>query len=185
MIKTLWKDPVWSKVIATGILALLAYVGAYLLGLLPAIVDFFVRLWSFLIASSSLPNWLIAIMAIPCLMLGWALLVELKDRMSNEDSEPVNWKSYKKDNFFGLLWVWGYSGNRIDGLHSLCPNCEYQILPRNVSAYAVVPRFECICDDCGCSAGSFEGDPRELLYKVELKIQKEVRTGNWVKKVSA
>ncbi len=183
MIKELWKDPVWSKVIATGVIALLASAGAYLLGLLPVIINFFVHLWSFVTASSSVPNWLIGIMVIPCLMLCWALVVELKDRLTPETSEPANWKSYQRDNFFGLLWVWRYSGNRIENLHSLCPNCEYQVLPREASAFGI-DRFECKCDDCGYSAGSFEGEPRELLQKVELKIQKEVRTGNWIKRAS-
>jgi hypothetical protein len=182
MIKSLWKDPVWSKVIATGILALLTYLGAYLLGLSPAIIAFFAQSWGFFTATSSVPNWLIGLMTIPCLVLGWALVVELKSRMSAEVTEPVNWNSYQRDNFFGLLWGWRYSGNSIEGLHSLCPNCEYQVLPRDVSSYIAVPRFECKCEDCGYSAGSFKGEPRELLHKVELKIQKELRTGNWVKK---
>ena len=172
MFKKLWKDPVWSKVIATGLIALIASAGVYLLGWLPTLIDVLAKFWNFVIASSSVPNWLIGLMAIPCLLLCWALVVELKDKITASDSEPINWKSYKRDNFFGLLWVWRYSGNSIEGLHSLCPNCEYQILPRDASAFAAVPRFECKCDDCGYSAGSFEEDPRELLHKVELKIQK-------------
>lgn len=185
MIKKLWKDPVWSKVIATGVIALLAYTGAYLLGLLPTIIAFVIQSWGFVTASSSVPNWLIGIMAIPCLMLCWELVVELKCRITPDASEQVSWKSYQRDNFFGLLWAWRYSGNSIEGLHSLCPNCEYQVLPRDASAFEAVPRFECKCDDCGYSAGSFEGEPRELLHKVELKIQKELRTGNWIKRENA
>lgn len=82
MIKKLWKDPVWSKVIATGVIALLAYTGAYLLGLLPTIIIIFVKSWNFVAASSSVPNWLIGIMVISCFMLCWALAVELKDRVT-------------------------------------------------------------------------------------------------------
>lgn len=185
MIKKIWKDPVWSKVIATGVIAFLSYTGAYLFGLLSTITTFFIQLWSFLTTSSSVPNWLVGIMTIPCLMLCWFLVVEFKDRIASENSELVNWKSYQRDNFFGLIWVWRYSRNSIEGLHSLCPICEYQVLPKNASAFAVAPRFECICDDCGYSAGSFEGEPCELLHKVELKIQKELRTGHWRKKQSA
>jgi|SRR5690554_576713 len=182
--KNLWKDPVWSKVIATGILAFLAYAGAYLLGLLPAIFALLPQAWIFLKASSSVPNWLILIITIPCILFGCALAIELKNRVTIEGTEPVNWNAYQRDNFFGLLWSWKYSGNCIEGLHSLCPNCEYQVLPRDVRSYAIVPHFECKCDDCGYSAGEFEGQPRELLQKVELKIQKELRTGNWVTRIN-
>jgi hypothetical protein len=105
MIKSLWKDPVWSKVIATGILALLTYLGAYLLGLSPAIIAFFAQSWGFFTATSSVPNWLIGLMTIPCLVLGWALVVELKSRMSAEVTEPVNWNSYQRDNFLVYFGV--------------------------------------------------------------------------------
>jgi DNA-directed RNA polymerase subunit RPC12/RpoP len=81
--------------------------------------------------------------------------------------------------------MWRYSGNRIDNLHSLCPRCQYQILPKDSSSYAAAPRYEYKCDDCGYSAGTIKGYPEELHQKVELKIQKAVRTGEWREKQNA
>ena len=52
MFKKLWKDPVWSKVIATGLIALIASAGVYLLGWLPTLIDVLAKFWNFVIASS-------------------------------------------------------------------------------------------------------------------------------------
>lgn len=181
MIKGIWKDPVWSKVIATGILAAIASIGTYIFGVWPAIGSVISQGWSFIVARTPTPNWLLGLMAIPCLLVIFVLLLGIRERLS--ESEPAKtWKSYTRDNFFGLLWSWSYTGNQIDNLHALCPQCEYQILPKDVSSYTVVPRFDCSCDDCGYSAGSFEGYPDELHQKVKLKIQKALRTGQWARK---
>ncbi|WP_413664871.1 hypothetical protein ACG1BZ_06285 [Microbulbifer sp. CNSA002] len=178
MLKGIWKDPVWSKVIATGILAVIASFGTYIFGVWPEIGSAFSQAWSFTIASTSTPNWLLALMAIPCILLIFSVLVEIKGKISA--SEPTKtWKSYTRDNFLGLLWSWRYTGNKIYNLHSLCPQCEYQILPKDVSAFSAVPRYDYSCEDCGYSAGSFEGYPEDLLQKVQLKIQKGLRTGQW------
>jgi hypothetical protein len=184
MINKIWKDPVWSKVIAAGILALIASVSAYFLGAWPSIKAILSQAWSFVLSSTSVPNWLLGIMMVPCLLLGYVLLIGLKEWLAGGES-GVSFKNYTKDNFFGLLWMWRYSGNGIDNLHSLCPRCQYQILPKDASFYAAVPRYDYICDDCGYSAGSIEGDPEELHQKVELKIQKALRTGEWAEKKNA
>ena len=184
MIKETWKDPVWSKVIATGILAAIASIGTYLFGVWPIICSAISRGWSFIAGSTPTPNWLLGLMSIPCILFIFALLANIRGRFS--EIEPTKtWKSYTRDNFFGLLWSWRYVGNQIDNLHSLCPQCEYQILPRNASSYSAVPRYEYSCHDCCYSAGSFEGYPDELNQKVQLKIQKAVRTGQWSGKQNA
>ena len=140
--------------------------------------------WAYVLGSTLIPRWLLGVIIIPCILLVIAILSGLKDKFSDKNT-AVSWRNYTSDNFFGLLWSWRYIGNQIDNLHSLCPHCKYQILPRDVAAYAVVPRFECTCDDCGYSAGSFEGYPEELRQKVQLKIQKATRTGDWVHRQNA
>ena len=52
----LWNDPVWSKVIAAGVLALLAALGSYLVGLWPLI-------GAWLVSASSSPRWLLLLFA--------------------------------------------------------------------------------------------------------------------------
>lgn len=177
MINKIWKDPVWSKVISAGILALIASVSAYFLGAWPTIKVALSQAWSFVLSSTSVPNWIIGIMAVPCLLLGYVILIGIKEWLIGESG--VGFKNYTKDNFFDLLWVWRYSGNEIDDLHSLCPRCQYQILPKDAASFAAVPRYEYTCDDCGYFVGFIEGYPDELHQKVKLKIQKSLRTGEW------
>ncbi|NEV65288.1 hypothetical protein [Thiorhodococcus minor] len=184
MFRKIWKDPVWSKVIAVGVLALISLIASYFSGVWPFIYSTLSQAWYFLLASTSVSNWLLGIMIVPFFLLGYALLIAFKEWLFGIESE-LNFKDYTKDNFFGLLWVWRYSGNRIDNLHSLCPRCQYQILPKDSSSYAAVSRYEFICEDCGYSGGYFEGYPEELHQKVELKIQKALRTGEWVEKQNA
>jgi hypothetical protein len=178
MIKGIWKDPVWSTVIATGILTAVASIGTYLFGVWPAIGSAIRKGWDFTVASTPTPNWLLGLMAIPCIIFILALIADIRGRFS-ENKTTKTWKSYTRDNFFGLLWSWRYSGNQIENLHSLCPRCEYQILPKAASSYVSVPIYDYSCDDCGYSAGSFESYPDELHQKVQLKIQKALRTGQW------
>ena len=178
MFKKIWKDPVWSTVIAVGVLALIPLIAPYFYGAWSYIYATLSQACSFLLASSSVPNWLLALMI---MLFVYVLLIAFKEWLAGNETE-LNFKNYTKDYFFGLLWVWRYSSNRIDNLHSLCPRCQYQILPKNASSYIAVPRYEYICEDCGYFCGSFEGNPEELHQKVELKIQKALRTGEWVEK---
>ncbi|MDX1505144.1 MAG: hypothetical protein R3221_05475, partial [Spongiibacter sp.] len=166
--------------IATGILAVIASIGTYIFGVWPAIGSRLSQALSFTIASTPTPNWLLGLMIIPCILLIFSMLVAIKDKLSESESTKT-WKSYNKDNFFGLLWSWRYTGNQIDNLHSLCPRCEYQILPSDASSFSAVPRYDYSCEDCGYSAGSFVGYPEELYQKVQLKIQKALRTGQWAR----
>ena len=184
MIKGAWKDPVWSKVIATAIISAIASVATYIFGVWPAFGSALSQALSFMIASTPTPNWLLGLMAIPCILLIFAVLVELKGKLLATEPNKT-WESYTKDNFWGLLWSWHYTGNQIDNLHSLCPRCEYQILPRDESSYSAVPRYDYSCEDCGYSAGSFEGYPEDLHQKVQLKIQKAVRKGQWARDQNA
>lgn len=181
MIKEIWKDPVWSKVIATGILAIIASVGAYLLGIWGDIGLIISQSWAFICESTFTPNWLLGLMSIPCILIIVALIEEARDKFI--EKEPVlSYKNYNKDEFFGLTWAWRYLNGGVDNLHSLCPHCEYQILPKNSSIYIAAPSYEYSCDDCNYSAGSFEGHPENINQRVKLKIQQNLRTGQWVKK---
>jgi len=184
MINKVWKDPVWSKVIATGILAILVSVGTYFLDFWPSIKVALNNSWSFIFSSTYVPNWLVGIMTLLCVLFIYAILIELKGNPPKEELEKT-FKYYTKDSFLGLLWCWRYAGNQIDNLHSLCPHCEYQILPKNSSSYSAAPGYEYSCDDCGYSAGLIEGYPENLNQKVKLKIQKTIRTEQWRERINA
>ncbi len=184
MLKKIWKDPVWSVVISAGILALIASVSAYFSGAWPSIKSALTHAWLFITSNSSVPNWLIGIMLVPCLLFGYVLLAGVKEWVISSGSE-ASFKNYTKDDFFGLRWMWRYSNGRIDNVHSLCPRCQYQIIPKGASCYGAAPRYDYTCDDCGYSIGTIEGYPEDLTRKVELKIQKALRTGEWLDRQNA
>lgn len=180
MLLKIWKDPVWGNVIATGIVGIIAIYWYY--GWL-IIKNATLISYHFILSSTATPNWLLVIMAIPTLFFLFVILILLKDMITSSKSLQSSYKNYVSDEFSGLKWVWSYYGNGgISSLHSLCPQCDYQILARNSSTYYSVPRFVFKCDECGYEAGLFEGDYAELEQKIKLKIQKNLRTNKWKNK---
>jgi hypothetical protein len=75
MIMKIWKDPVWSKVIATAIILLIGSVVTYLTGAWPGIVKYFNSAFEFLNLSSPVKNWLIGIVLIPWLLVGYGICI--------------------------------------------------------------------------------------------------------------
>ena len=188
MIIKIWKDPVWSKVIATCIatfiLFLIATIASYLVGLWPAIGSVIKYGWNFVNSSTTTPNWLLGSMAILCVLFIYALLGRLKDRFVEEEDQTIDFKSYTKDYFEGILWSWRYSGELIMDLQSLCPNCQYQIIPKRIQdMIGTVLGYDYLCDDCGHSAGQFLKSPAELNQIIKHKIQRRLRTGEWTEKL--
>ena len=178
----LWKDPVWSKVIASGIITISFTAITYLSGYWPILKDFFLILWKFIISFTSIPNWVIGILSIPFILFIWAILYRLKEKVF---SNPVTFKNYCNDNFLSLKWVWSYTwDNQITNLYSLCPKCDYQIFPKDSSNYSMIPKYRYICDDCGYDAGTIDEDTQKTEHDIKLKIHKNIRTGKWYEKLN-
>lgn len=186
MLKSIWKDPVWSKVISAGILAVCGAIGAYLLDLWPSIGSWFSFLWKSAGQPSQIPNWsvwFLGLLAIPSVLLMLALIwsVIRPERESGQD----NWRSYLEDHFLGLCWRWKYfSSGDLDDPQPFCPHCDYQVFPHRASAYAAVDRIGFHCDSCGRDLTTFEESFESLQSKVRRLIQQKVRTGAWAKNAS-
>ncbi len=173
----LWKDPVWSKVIATGIIALIAVIATYILDLWPDIQSIIKILWDLITSSTKTPNWLLALMAAPCILFASDLISKFKYK----ESESLSFTDYTEDEFDGLLWLWNYNDEKIVHLHSICPKCSYQIIPKSKPNYqrgGSIYRYS--CDDCGYASNSLSIEPHELEHNIRLKIQKNLRTGEWI-----
>ena len=183
-LKGIWADAVWSKVIATAIIALAGIVITYSLKMWPAIGAAVVNVFAFLGASSSVPNWLIGFGA-ACFLVVLFLIAAIIWRAIFPSATTNTWRSYVTDNFFGLRWHWqyGFDGG-IFSLYSFCEDCDYQIHPENVSGYSAAPRFVYRCDICGRLAGPFEEEPLKLESKVKRLIQQKLRTGSWANEAS-
>ena len=64
LLKRIWHDPVWSKIIASLILISVVPVGAYLLNLWPLIIKSIYSVIDISIAKTSIPNWIFALLTL-------------------------------------------------------------------------------------------------------------------------
>jgi len=104
MLKLIWKDPVWSAVIATVIATVGGAIGTFLLGLWPAIGGWLASLWTLAAQPSQMANWvvwLLAVLTIPTLLILVAL-VWVAIRPSRAAAE--DWRAYTEDDLLGLRW---------------------------------------------------------------------------------
>jgi hypothetical protein len=176
----MWKDPVWSKVISTGIIAGIAFLITYFAGWLPTFLTYVQTSWDWLFQSTSISHWVLIIISIPCLLVFLVVLLWIKSLMSSEES----FESYTCDTFFGLKWRWSYlyQGKiSTDEVHSFCSRCDHQIFPQNASAYQMAPLYKYDCPDCNHTIGTTEDNFDQLRHKVILKVQKNIRNGQWHK----
>jgi hypothetical protein len=89
--------------------------------------------------------------------------------------EP-EWLQYTKDTFFGVVWRWEYSGNRIVQPIAYCPEDDTQL---TVDRDAILPILNFTCDTCGKDYGEFE---EEYSDRVMRQIDQKVRNGPWSEK---
>src|SRR5687767_1228280 len=100
-----WHDPVWSKVIAAIILAVLAAIGTYFFNLWPPIASIFAHFFQLLAQTTNVTNWLLSLLVLlsfVTLILGFAIVCKLI--FPSADEAP--WRQYRSDEFFGILWRW-------------------------------------------------------------------------------
>lgn len=181
ILKNLWHDPVWSKVIAGVILALGATVATYFLDWWPAIGGFVSSSIAFALSSMLTPNWLLlllALLSLPTLIiigaLAWQSVFPSKAR-------SPSWQDYTADIFCGLRWRWTYgTGGRIYDAHTFCPHCDFQVYAKDVSSYRVIDHIAFHCDSCGRNLGEFQESLNSLESKVKRFVQQKLRNGTWV-----
>lgn len=177
----MWKDPVWSKVISAGILAIVGAMGATFLDWWPAIGSSIRTAWSYALLPNQLPNWLIWIVALALLPTVMVLGAVLRQTIlpSSGDAGP-SWRTYIQDDLLGLRWRWHYlDDGSIKGVAPFCPRCDYQVFPHHASAYGVVERIGFHCDSCSVDLSEFDESFESLRSKIERFVQQKLRTGAW------
>src|SRR5450755_704308 len=179
MLKTLWKDPVWSKVISAVILAAASAAGTYALNWWPIIGNLATRAGAFGAATSNVANWLLgvlALMALPALLLV-ITLAWIWVRPTKQDAR--NWRAYVSDEFFGLRWQWQYSGGVMSDMYTFCPHCDFQVYPESASAYSAVDRIVFRCESCHHELGVFDESYGSLENKAKRFAQQKIRNDTW------
>jgi len=102
MLKKIWSDPVWSKVISSVLAALLLAIGGYLAGLGPSFVSLVVTVWGLLLAPVSIPAWLLLIVGAATILVIGLVCYGLWGAF--RASAPA-WRSYVEDHLFASIEV--------------------------------------------------------------------------------
>lgn len=178
MLKKLWHDPVWSKVIAGLILAAGAGTTGYFLHWWRAIGATVGPCYTLLLAATSVPNWILflfGLLSLPTVIL-LGVIIWLKIFPSKPASP--SWQTYTTDLFFGLRWRWKYlRDGQIYDATTFCPHCDFQVYAQNVSAYRIVDHIAFQCESCGSQLGDFQESFASLEDKVKRFIQQKIRNG--------
>ena len=165
-IHKLWKDPVGSKLIATGLVAVLVMLGPWR-GVWVQIKTALNAVGGALLYQVEIPIWLILIL-VPCVLLLIPFLQSFKS--DNEES----FVKYKSDEIFCINWSWdwslsGYNNDKysIKNLTARCPKCN-SLLRLNSGHFEFV---QCINDECNWQwHGNRNVNKRIEQEELEVKV---------------
>lgn len=177
--KSIWNDPVWSKVISTGIVGAFALGLSYFLDWWPVLGAYLTTALTFASDKSLIPNWLIGLLILAALPAVAIIATLVWQAVSPRAAESISWQSYTSDFFMGLRWRWCYAGDYMIDFRTFCPHCDFQVHPENVSAYRVVDRIAFHCESCNTHLGTFDESYRSLENKAERFAQQKIRNGKW------
>jgi hypothetical protein len=172
VLKKIWADPVWSKVIATLILAAGGGIAAYFVGWWPGIAAIVSKIISLVVASTLVSNWLLVPV---CLMALFGVTIFFV-RLYHHPARP-DWRNYREDTFFDMVWRWRYNAynNAIMDLTSFCPRCDTQLLQVHNSSMPYHPyRTVYHCRFCD-SQTEISKNVNDILTTISLQIERNVR----------
>jgi len=177
-IKKIWHDPVISKVIAIGIVAIIGYFG----GIFTWIISIITILYYLINKSISISFWLLFLLVTFPI---FSIAKFIKKIIINGDASKNNYKEYCQDVLLGIKWRWKYSStdNKIYGLMAFCPFCDYQVYPHYTSSYQIIDNIGFKCDYCGKVLESYDFSYEMLEDRIIRMIQKYLRTGEWEKRI--
>ena len=179
MLKKIWADPVWSKVISVGILALIGVWLTYFQSLWPKIFEFLRQSILLALSSSQVPNWLLLILgilaALYIIKIGRLTLYKFKPKKEeNEQTQEL----YKQDLIFDISWHWTNMYGKIMDLLLCCQKCNYQLSPKNKFS-GLRPDIVFSCDHCNCVVAEFAKPLKDIYDQVYKEIQRKLRTNNF------
>jgi hypothetical protein len=139
VIKKIWNDPVWSKVIAASIIgaAGLAYSTKWWpVWISQRLAGLWRYSWAYSLSPSGAPHWLLILLillAVPTIILAAAMTWTLGFPRKNVASRAVQSSReipYTSDSFEGLRWRWQCAGGEITDLCSSVRPAIFRYIPR-------------------------------------------------------
>jgi len=190
MIKKIWKDPVWSKLIVLLFVALAGVISNHYIDWWNSCKSFISNFYIYLRETSEIQNWILILVSLIASLFILLILMKLLYKIFvKKQEEKPSYQNYLSDTFFNIKWhwkqdVWGMGVEPIYDMYTLCSNCEYQIYPQekldayNPGKYTV----SFYCEHCNTTYKDIPFSFNELKHKVILKIQHKLRTGTWKNK---
>jgi len=191
--KRFWSDPVWSKVISVGIVALLTWIGGALFkwwswaGVFETVQGWGRGLWAFLMAPAAISHWLLGIlilMAVIFILILFSVWVSAARTSSQEASTTAPqiqshppWLSYTSDVFYNLRWRWAYTPTFAVDQSSLaifCTHCDYQLIGESHLPSDYTQQITFRCRSCGRAVHVQEA-PAQLEGIVLRLIHQKIR----------
>lgn len=188
--KKVWKDPVWSSVIAGIILAVILGIGQLFFGLWVYVAIGARWFWSTITVDVPIPLWLL-ITGIPILIL----LIPAITRLS--PVKTPNFTKYTRDHILGIDWSWKWippnkfrADYKFVELTPRCPSCKSAL---NIDDYDGRLVY-CINDSCkwqwplasqryACHHVGHRSDAIDHSSKIDERVRKEIdrklHTGEW------
>jgi len=136
----------------------------------------------FLVYSVPAPVWLLGLMLLVVGACAVALVMAWLDHVRK--SRQPEWLQYTGDMFEGMKWRWQFAlDGQIHGLKPYCPKDDTRVIscgqPHNyivVGSRGLNTFYRCeTCSNTWCLSGA----ESEVLQRVERKIDRKIRTGEW------
>jgi hypothetical protein len=177
VLKRIWRDSVWSEVIAAAIVAMGAFFYTYFVGWWPYFVEWWAyratiasEVGSIAVSLTPVPNWLLVPICLSAAFGVFVLLAVLYRGITGPD-----WHDYRQDTFFGIVWRWDYARDNIIPPIAFCPSCDTQMSPGPDPRNPHHPnRIVYHCGHCD-NRITINDSHINTLNKVVLQIDRKIR----------
>ncbi len=173
IVKRIWHDPVWSKVIAGAVIALFTGLIGNNLGVWPAVKSYFWSIIDFELRRASIPNGIIIIGVIPLVFSLYVIAKILRFWRQSED-----WHDYTSDEYENLRWVWKWSSSedyKISELKIFCPSCRLEIHGSPNEGFPNEAQY--YCDNCRKALRLIGKSPQDVADQAIREFERRARTG--------
>lgn len=175
MIKKIWNDPVWSKIISAAILGLIVWVSSLIPNLWASIGSLVRKIAVTATSDITVPLYVLCLLGLGSAIIVLIILIAIKDRFTNS---PPSFLNYNSDTFFGLTWRWRYdetaAGKSVSYLTSYCAKCDYQVYGRLRHTLDGV-RVTYYCESCEEEVASIQQTDQTVQNRVERFILQKLR----------